>query len=82
MVKEEKYTPVQNMYKSYLSLVNKKKDFDYDLENVFDEIIESEKDTLKKFFVAGMFAKDLMNKKNIDLNEYFEKYYYNVFPDE
>lgn len=85
MVNKEKYTPVQNMYKSYLSFIDEENDFNDELEdmdNAFNEIIESEKKKLKEFFVAGMFAKDFVKESDFDLDKYFDKVYYTIFPDE
>lgn len=85
MVNEEKYTPVQNMYKSYLSFIDEENDFNDELEdmdNAFNEIIVSEKERFKHFFLAGMFAKDKVNKAGFDFEKYFNDYYYRQFPDE
>lgn len=85
MVNESKYTPVQNLFETYLSLIDEENEFNdelEDLENAFNEIIVSEKEKLKEFFVAGMFAKDFVKEKDFDLENYFNKVYYTIFPDE
>lgn len=85
MINNKEYTPVQNLFKTYLSLIDEENDFNdelEDLENAFNEIIISEKEILKQFFVAGMFAKDKIKDPNFDLDNYFDKFYYTTFPDE
>lgn len=85
MINNQKYTPVQNLFKTYLDLIDEENDFNDELEDLqiaFDEIIISEKEKLKEFFVAGMFAKDFVKESDFDLDKYFNKVYYTIFPDE
>lgn len=80
-----KYTPVQNLFNSYLDLIDEENEFNDELEDLqiaFDEIIILEREKLKEFFVAGMFAKDFMKESDFDLDKYFNKVYYTLFPDE
>lgn len=81
----KKYTPVQNLFNTYLDLIDEENEFNDELEDLqiaFDEIIIFEKEKLKEFFVAGMFAKDFMKESDFDLDKYFNKVYYTIFPDE
>lgn len=80
-----KHTPVQNLFNSYLGLIDEENEFNDELEDLqiaFDEIIILEREKLKEFFVAGMFAKDFMKESDFDLDKYFNKVYYTIFPDE
>lgn len=81
----KKYTPAQNLFNTYLDLIDEENEFNDELEDLqiaFDEIIILEKEKLKEFFVAGMFAKDFMKESDFDLDKYFDKVYYTIFPDE
>lgn len=85
MTNNKKHTPVQNLFNTYLDLIDEENDFNDELEDLqiaFDKIIISEKEKLKEFFVAGMFAKDFMKESDFDLDKYFNKVYYTIFPDE
>lgn len=81
----KKYTPVQNLFNTYLDLIDEENEFNDELEDLqiaFDEIIILEKEKFKEVFVAGMFAKDFMKESDFDLDKYFNKVYYTIFPDE
>ena len=68
-----KKTALQYFYEYYLNNENENQDVN------FDANIKNEKEQMKSAFIAGIFARDFMNKPNFDLDKQFDKWYYKEF---